>query len=192
MTGKVVLVGSNKCPICGKEFLPIPPLRPNVSDREFYGGRIAFFKTVECDCKAKYDLCIEKRFTLGEDRLEVINMIVLKEGIPLDELRKMELEEAHEEAEAKAVEAVHQAIVEEGDVPTLKQRQEIKRQTILATIVDSEQKINTLTYLTIKELRTMCKRRRIKFNATENKRKLAEKLIADDPSLVIADPKDQV
>ena len=83
MIGKVTLVGSNKCPICGKEFFPTPPLRPNVQDREFYGGRVNFFKEVECDCTGKYDLCIEKKYVRGEDRLEVINMIVLTADLEL-------------------------------------------------------------------------------------------------------------
>lgn len=183
---KVVLVGSNKCPICGKEFLPTPPLRPNIKDREFYGGRVNFFKEVECDCQGKYDLCVERRFKNGEDVLEVINMIVLKEGTPLEELKKREQEARLQEAEAKAVEAVHQAVEEKGDVPTLKQREEIKRQVVLATVVDKEAKIETLTHLTTKELRTMCKRRHLRYNATETKAKLAEKLIAYDPSVVVA------
>lgn len=188
MTGKVVLVGSNKCPICGKEFLPTPPLRPNTQDREFYGGRVNFFKEVDCDCTAKYDLCVERRFTRGEDRLEVINMIVLKEGVPLEELRKAENEKLQAEAEAKAVEAVHEAVAEGGELPTLKQREEIKRQTILATIIDKDEKIKTLTTFTTKELRIMCKRRKLKCSATESKTVLAEKLLAYDPSMVIARP----
>lgn len=186
MIGKVILTGGNKCPICGKEFTATAPLRPNVKDREFYGGRIKFFKEVECDCKAKYDLCIEERYSLGENKLNVINMIVLKEGVPLQELRRQEMEKAQAEAEAKAIEAVHQAVEEKGDVPTLKQRQEIKRQTILATIIDKDEKIATLKTFTTKELRTMCKRRKLKFNVTESKEKLAERLLEYDPSLVVA------
>ena len=186
MIGKVVLTGSNKCPICGKEFTATPPLRPNVVDREFYGGRIKFFKEVSCDCRAIYDLCIERKFDKGEDKLNVLNMIVLKEGTPLDQIKKEEMEKAQAEAEAKAIEAVHQAVEEKGDVPTLKQRQEIKRQTILATIVDKDEKIATLKTFTTKELRTMCKRRKLKFNVTESKEKLAERLLEYDPSLVVA------
>ena len=40
MIGKVALAGGPKCPICGKEFKPEPPLIPNTEDREFYGGRV--------------------------------------------------------------------------------------------------------------------------------------------------------
>lgn len=188
MIGKVSLVGGNKCPICGKVFEATPPLIPNVEDREFYGGRIKFFKDVECDCTAKYKLCIEQKFGVDRQELNVINMIVLKVGIPIEEARRRQMAKVQEEAEAKAIEAVHQAVVEEGEVPTLKQRQEIKRQVVLATIVDKDEKIKTLTFHTIKELRAMCRHRKLKFAVTENKVKLAEKLLAYDPSLVVANP----
>lgn len=180
------LVGSNKCPICGKEFYATPPLRPNVKDREFYGGRVKFFKEVECDCTAKYDLCIEKRVGRDGEKTEVIDLIVLKEGVPLAQLKREQEAKVAAEAEQKAIEAVHQAIEEQGNVPTLKQREEIKKQTVLATIIDKDEKIKTLTTFTTKELRTMCKRRKLKFNATDSKVALAEKLLYYDPSMVVA------
>jgi hypothetical protein len=180
------LAGSNVCPICGKEFTPTPPLRPNVKDKEFYGGRIKFFKEVECECTAKYDLCIEEKYIAGDNKLRVIDLIVLKEGVPLAQLRKEAEERARAEAEVKAVEAVHEAIEQKGDVPTLKQREDIKRQTILATILDKDTKIETLTTFTTKELRTMCKRRKLRYNANESKKVLAEKLLAYDPTMVVA------
>ena len=191
MSERMILVGGNKCPTCGKIFKAEPPLVPNL-DREFYGGRVKFFKEVECDCQAKYKLCIERKFSYktSEEELNVINMIIEKVGTPLEVLRKQEMDKLQEQAEAKAIEAVHDAIVEGGNVPTLKQRQEIKQQTILATILDKDTKIETLCVHTIKELRTMCKRRKIKFNATEPKKALAEKLLAYDPSMVVANPED--
>lgn len=190
MIGKVVLAGGAKCPICGKEFKPEPPLRPNMEDREFYGGRVKFFKEVDCDCTAKYDLCIEKRFDSikEDDTLSVINMIVLKEGVPLEELKRQEMERLSDEAEAKAMEAVHEAIEAKGDVPTLQQRQEIKRQTILATVIDKDQKVDTLMMYTQHELQIMCKRRKIKTKVREPKKSLVEKLLANDPTMVVAGP----
>ena len=180
------LAGSGKCPTCGKEFLPTPPLRPNIKDREFYGGRIKFFKEVECDCTAKYDLCIEEKYNGEENKLKVIDLIILKDGVPLAQLKKEAEEKAAAEAEIKAVEAVHEAIEQGGSLPTLKQREEIKRQTVLATIIDSEEKLKTLTTFTTKELRTMCKRRKLKCYATESKQALAEKLLCYDPTMVVA------
>lgn len=192
MIGKVQLAGGPKCPICGKEFSAEPPLTPNIEDREFYGGRVKFFKDVDCDCTAKYKLCISKSFNpmKGEEEFQVINMIVEKVGVPLEQLRKEEDEKRQADAETKAIEAVHQAIEEKGEVPSLKQRQEIKRQTILATVVDKDAKIETLTHLTTHELQVMCKKRKIKFAVRDSKVQLAEKLLADDPSVVVANPND--
>ena len=65
---------------------------------------------------------------------------------------------------------------------------EIKKQTILATIVDRDEKIKTLTAFTTKELQTMCKRRKLKFAKKDNKTQLAETLLAYDPSMVVANP----
>ena len=190
MIGKVVLAGGPKCPICGKEFEPTPPLRPNIEDREFYGGRVKFFKEVDCDCEAKYDLCIEKLFTGEEEKLRVINMIILKEGRPLQEIEKEKHRALEEEANKRAVEAIEKAKEEGGKLPNLKERQEIRRETVLATIVDKEAKLDTLTHMTQKELRRMCKLRKIKYLATENKQVLAEKLLVYDPTVVVPNPKD--
>lgn len=185
MIGQVKLVGKT-CPVCGKVFEPTPPLRPNVTDREFYGGRVKFFKEVTCDCRAVYDLCIERRFSYGEDKLMVIDMIEKQKGTPLAQIKREEEERLYREAEVKAIEAVHTAVQEGGSLPTLKQREEIKRQTVLATIPDTEAKIATLTTFTTKELRAMCRHRKIKFYVTESKQELAKKLLAADPSLVVA------
>lgn len=192
MIGKVILTGGNKCPLCGKVFTAEPPLKPNIEDRSFYGGRVKYFKEVECDCTAIYNLCIERKFNHinSEEELNVINMIVIKEGKSLEEAKKEKEEAIQKEAEAKAMEAVAQAIEEKGDLPTLKQRNEIKTQTILATIVDAETKLNTLCVYTTKELQTMLKHRKIKFNKRDNKRHLAEILLAKDPSVVVASPND--
>lgn len=182
----------NCCPVCGLAFKAIPPLRPiSRKDKEiFYGGRVSFFKEVDCQCTAKYDLCIEKKFNsvAEEDMFNVIDLIILKPGVPLEELKKQAEEQAKAEAEAKAIEAVAEAIEQEGDLPTIQQRNEIKKQTILATIVDRDEKIKTLTAFTTKELQTMCKRRKLKFNKKDNKTKLAETLLAYDPSMVVANP----
>ena len=178
----------NKCPVCGQEFFAIPPLRPNTKDREFYGGRVRFFKEVDCDCTAKYDLCIEQKYNsrTAMDETNVIDLIILKEGVPLAQLKREKEAQLAKEAEAKAIEAVHAAIEEGGTLPTLKQREEIKKQTVLATILDKDEKIKTLTTFTTKELRAMCRRRKIKILVTEGKTQLAEKLLAYDPTMVVA------
>jgi len=51
------------CPECGKEWEAEGDLVPNVKDREFYGGRIKFFKEVICDCDKRYVLLIGRKDT---------------------------------------------------------------------------------------------------------------------------------
>ena len=188
MIRTVRLIGSNKCPVCGKEFFATPPLRPNIEDREFYGGRIKFFKNVYCDCLAQYDLCIEKKFNSVKvaEEFNVIDMIELKRGTPLEELREREAQKIFMEAGEKTREDVAKLTEEKGTLPTLGQRKEIQRQNVLATIVDVDTKVETMCLHTVKELQTMCRKRRIKYSKNDTKQKLAQKLIAYDPSLVVA------
>jgi len=44
--------------------------------------------------------------------------------------------------------------------------------------------------MTVKELQIMCKRRKLRYYKKDNKRTLAETLLAYDPSLVVANPED--
>lgn len=192
MIGKVILTGGDKCPTCGKVFTAEPPLKPNTEDREFYGGRIKFFKDVACDCRARYRLCIERKYNsmTSNEELKVLNMIVLQEGTPLEVLKKQEMDRLQAEAEAKAIELVSEAAENRERFPHLAEREEIKKQTVLATIIDKDEKIKTLCAFTSKELQVMCKRRKLKFNKRDTKIKLAETLLAYDPSLVVANPED--
>jgi len=190
MNGRVVLVGSNVCPTCGRTFRPTPPLEPNVEDREFYGGRISFFKNVVCDCQAEYRLCIEKKFNSKrmEDELTAINMIILKKGRPLEEIALEKLEQKRAEEAAQDQENIEKAIEAGGEKPILSQRKEIKKQQILATIIDKDEKLATLMLHTHNELRVMCKRRKLKCGVNNTKKELAETLLAYDPNMVVANP----
>ena len=177
----------NKCPVCGKEFFPTPPITPNLKEKEFYGGRVSFFKTVDCDCTAKYRLCIDKKYDNkeGRDVFRVIDMEVLQEGIPLDEL---------------AVENRVREELQGNDTPTresavsitekLATKDALKKQAVLATIVDLDTKIETLCYHTVAELKTMCKRRKLRYTNRDSKAELARTLLAYDPSLVRPNPED--
>lgn len=192
MIGKVVLVGSNKCPICGKVFEAEPPLVPNVEDREFYGGRIKFFKEVECDCLAKYKLCIESKYNPLEVReeLNVINMIVEKEGKNLDEAALEKITRKREEERQRDMEKIEELEAKQEVSPRLKNRIELKKQKILATIVDKDAKIATLMVHTTHELQMMCKKRKLKYTTKDSKLELAETLLAYDQNLVVANPED--
>lgn len=71
----IELTHGNKCPKCGKEFEAEGNLIPNTKDREFYGGRIKYFKRVVCDCDTRYILLIGKKDTpRGELEYPVIDM----------------------------------------------------------------------------------------------------------------------
>ena len=174
----------NKCPVCGKEFQPTPPLIPNVKMKEFYGGRIKFFKEVRCDCTAEYRLCIEQRFDPKEAQnvLKVLDMIVLKPGLTEEELQEKKTEEINAQVEDK----IHQAF-EEGRFPSLKEREKMKKETVLANIVDLDTKIETLCYHTLLELQVMCKQEKVKFAKRDSKKDIARKLLAKNPNLVTAE-----
>lgn len=76
---KMELTHGNVCPLCGKEWEAEGNLIPNTKDRDFYGGRVKFFKDVTCDCNTKYTLCIGKRDTPeGGLVYPVIDMIYTK------------------------------------------------------------------------------------------------------------------
>lgn len=170
----------NKCPICGKEFDATPPLVPNTKEREFYGGRVRFFKEVDCDCTAKYRLCIEQRYNRQEtkEELKVIDMIVLKEGIPNEE-RYNDM----------AAQIIHERF-ESGKVPSPKEREEIRKEVVLANILDLDTKVQTLCMHTLVELQLMCKANKVKYTEKMNKTQIAKLLLAKDPNLVEANPQD--
>lgn len=171
------LIGSNKCPICGKEWAAEGNLVPNTKDRDFYGGRVKFFKEVICECKTKYTLCVEvKEDRQGKRTFPVIDMIVSADAETIKSI---------EEAEARKVK--YDIIQKNGETyMTKEQKQEAKIQNVLATVIDKDTKIEKLLELTTNELRGIAKKRHVKFKVTESKQALAEKLLAADPSLVVA------
>lgn len=189
-SGEIKLVGSNKCPVCGKQFTAMPPLRPNVRDREFYGGRVKFFKEVDCDCTAKYELFVEKKFNpvKVEEEFHVINMAILKKGKPLSELELEKLAAKRAEEKANDEAKLQEAQAKNDERSTVNRRIELKKQKILATIVDKDTKIATLMAHTTHELQAMCKKRKLKYSTKDSKFDLAETLLAFDPNVVVANP----
>ncbi len=171
------LTHGNICPICGKEWKAEGDLIPNTKDKEFYGGRVSFFKEVVCDCKTKYNLCIEtKQDRMGHKAYPVIDMIIEADAETMKSI---------EEAEARKVK--YDIIQKNGETyMTKEQKQEAKIQNVLATVIDKDTKIEKLLELTTNELRAIAKKRHVKFKVTESKQALAEKLLASDPSLVVA------
>lgn len=180
----VKLVGGSICPNCGKVFEAEAPLVPNTKNREFYGGRIKFFKDVDCDCEAKYRLCIESKFNSKEvvQELKVIDMIILAKGKTKEEREK----ELQEKIEKETKDKIHERF-ESGSAPTQNEREKIKNEVVLANVVDLKTKIETLCFHTKMELQAMCKRERIKYSVDDNKEKLAKKLLLKNPNLVSGD-----
>jgi hypothetical protein len=171
------LTHGNKCPICGKEWTAEGNLVPNTKDREFYGGRVKYFKEVVCDCKTKYTLCVGvKEARDGTIEHPVIDMILTKSAEAMKSL---------EEAESKKIE--YNIMNKNGGVYESKEQQETaKRETILATIVDKDTKLAKLNELTTNELRAQCRKRKINFKVKDTKELLAQKLLAADPNVVVA------
>lgn len=69
------------------------------------------------------------------------------------------------------------------------QRKMLRQEAVLATVVDLDSKIETLTHLTMKELKTMCKRRKVPFGLSPTKQSLARRLLLNNPELVVAPKK---
>ena len=160
------LTHSSKCE-CGNEFTVDAPLIPNVKDREFYGGRINFFKEVKCDCGKEYVLCIEKSFSSQDGfGLNIVDMIdTTDEAAPLETLK--------------------------GRVKPVEKKEEEKIDTserTLTTVVSRELQVEKLKLLTMNELHTLCKQNKIKFKVTESKATLIDRLLDNNPSLVVAAP----
>lgn len=59
----IKLLHGNQCPRCMKVWEANGDLIPNTKDRDFYGGRVKFFKKVICDCDQKYVLLIGMKDT---------------------------------------------------------------------------------------------------------------------------------
>lgn len=161
----MILTHSSKCE-CGKEFDTDGTLIPNVRDKEFYGGRINFFKEVKCDCGKEYILLLEKYFDykvgMGMRIVDMIDMANEKE-YPLETLKKR----------LKPKEKV------------LEERIETVEHT-LTKVVEREVQVEALKTRTMKELQTLCREHKIKFKVTESRLALINKLLDAVPNLVVA------
>jgi len=141
-------------------------LIPNVRDKEFYGGRVNFFKEVKCDCGREYILLIEKNFSydggMGFNIIDMVDITDEKE-YPFETLKKRQ----------KPKEKV------------LEERIDTVEHT-LTTVINKEVKVEKMKLLTMKELQTLCRENKLKFKVTESKLSLIDKLLEANPNLVIA------
>lgn len=171
------LTHGNECPLCFKRWEAKGNLIPNTKDRDFYGGRVKFFKDVVCDCNTKYTLCIGmKDRDDGGKEYPVIDMII-----------KASAEEMKSIQEAQAKKLNYQIMQKNGDIYKSKAEKEAEaREKVLVTIVDRDTKIEKLKELTTNEIRAQLKKRNVKFKVTEPKEILVERLLAKDPNVVVA------
>ena len=164
----MILTHGDKCE-CGKEFDTEGTLIPNIKDREFYGGRVNFFKEVTCDCGKEYVLCIEKKFDALEGfGLKIIDMIDVTKENPLETFKGL-VRPKKEEKVSKVVDT---------------------SEHVLTKVVSRELQVETLKLRTMKELQTLCKEKKVSWRVTDSKAKLIDKLLEADPSLVVANPKE--
>ena len=166
------LTKSSVCPDCGYNFSKVEGNCEVNTDKEFYGGRVAFFQTKQCDCGARYKLCIAHT----GDGLKVIDMIIL------------EATEVVEKPVARPVE-VKEVVVE----PVKETEDEQKRdynfrlnpvvEETPAIIAEMDSAKSKLLMLTKKELHTLLRRRKISFNKNlATKEELVNKLLLRNPT----------
>ena len=166
------LTKSSVCPACGHNFSKVEGNCEVNTDKEFYGGRVAFFQTKQCDCGARYKLCIAHT----GDGLKVIDMIVL------------EATEVVEKPVARPVE-VKEVVAE----PVKEVEDEQKRdynfrlnpvvEETPAIIAEMDSAKTKLLMLTKKELHTLLRRRKISFNKNlATKEELVDKLLLRNPT----------
>ena len=161
----MILTHSKKCE-CGKEFDTFGNLIPNVKDKEFYGGRISFFKEVTCDCGKEYILLIEKYFDHKEGMaMRIIDMIDMTDetSYPINTIQK-KVKPKEKELEDRIDTVEH----------------------TLTKVLTRETQVEALKTRTQKELQDLCREHKIKFKITESKLTLIDKLLDAIPDLVVA------
>ena len=161
------------CTSCGKNFEKVEGNCEVNTDKEFYGGRVAFFQTKQCECGARYKLCIAHT----GDGLKVIDMIILEatEVVEKPVARPVEVKEA---VVAEAVK------VEEGEQ---KRDYNFRLNPVVeetpAIIAEMDSAKAKLLLLTKKELHTLLRRRKISFNKNlATKEELVDKLLLRNPT----------
>ena len=167
------LTKSSVCPACGHNFSKVEGNCEVNTDKEFYGGRVAFFQTKLCDCGAKYRLCIAHT----GDGLKVIDMIILgtyemvTNNEPVVEEKKVEV----------VAEPVKEAEGEQKRDYNFRLNPVVEETPAIIAEMDSAK--TKLLMLTKKELHTLLRRRKISFNKNlATKEELVDKLLLRNPT----------
>lgn len=166
------LTKSSVCPACGHNFSKVEGNCEVNTDKEFYGGRVAFFQTKQCDCGARYRLCIAHT----GDGLKVIDMIVLEatEVVEKPVARPAEVKEV-------VAEPVKEAEDEQKRDYNFRLNPVVEETPAIIAEMDSAK--TKLLMLTKKELHTLLRRRKISFNKNlATKEELVDKLLLRNPT----------
>lgn len=168
------LTKSSVCPNCGHNFSKVEGNCEVNMDKEFYGGRVSFFQTKQCDCGAKYRLCIAHT----GDGLKVIDMIIL------DDSKAISSEKVAVRPDEKKEEVVEE---KKGEISEPKRDYNFQLNPVVeetpSIIAEMDSAKSKLMMLTKKELHTLLRRRKISFNKNlATKEELVNKLLLRNPT----------
>lgn len=169
------LTKSSVCPDCGYNFSKVEGNCEVNTDKEFYGGRVAFFQTRLCDCGAKYRLCIAHT----GDGLKVIDMIVLGREELVTNYEPVKV--VAEEKKVEVVEETNKEVEEPKRDYNFQLNPVVEETPSIIAEMDSAK--SKLLMLTKKELHTLLRRRKISFNKNlATKEELVNKLLLRNPT----------
>ena len=169
------LTKSSVCPNCGHNFSKVEGNCEVNMDKEFYGGRVSFFQTKQCDCGAKYRLCIAHT----GDGLKVIDMIVLGAGEAVTKAEPVKV--VAEEKKEEVVEEKKEEVSEPKRDYNFQLNPVVEETPSIIAEMDSAK--SKLMMLTKKELHTLLRRRKISFNKNlATKEELVNKLLLRNPT----------
>lgn len=160
------------CTACGKNFSEVKGNCEINRDKDFYGGRVAFFQTKQCDCGRKYKLCIAQT----GDGLKVIDMIILG------------TEEIVMKSKPVVAEKKEEVVIETNEeVGEPKRDYNFQLNPVVeetpSIIAEMDSAKSKLLMLTKKELHTLLRRRKISFNKNlATKEELVNKLLLRNPT----------
>lgn len=164
------------CTACGKNFSEVKGNCEINRDKDFYGGRVAFFQTKQCDCGRKYKLCIAQT---GEG-LKVIDMIILDKTEKVQGTKPVVKPDAILEEPVKEEEIVEEKEEQKRDYNFQLNPVVEETPSIIAEMDSAKSK---LLMLTKKELHTLLRRRKISFNKNlATKEELVNKLLLRNPT----------
>lgn len=161
------------CPVCGKNHSEVKGDCEVNRDKGFYGGRVAFFQTKQCDCGRKYKLCIAQT----GDGLKVIDMIKLDDNETISTEKVIVRPDEKKEVVVEA----------NKEVGKPKRNYNFQLNPVVeetpSIIAEMDSAKSKLLMLTKKELHTLLRRRKISFNKNlATKEELVNKLLLRNPT----------